>query len=121
MTATLFEQSAAHPHGFREVSPTDALPHLAGLRLIDVRETAELDGPLGHLEGIEHVPLGTVPSAAPTWDRSTPILVICRSGGRSGSAAAHLAQLGFEQVFNLSGGMLAWNAAGLPLEREATR
>jgi rhodanese-related sulfurtransferase len=43
--------------------------------------------------------------------------VICRAGVRSTTAAAILAGLGFEHVFNLKGGMLDWDDARLPVER----
>jgi rhodanese-related sulfurtransferase len=41
--------------------------------------------------------------------------MVCRSGARSGRAAAALLGMGFTDVTNLTGGMLAWNAAGLPV------
>ena len=86
-------------------------------RLVDVRETSELAGELGHIAGVDHVPLAAVASACTTWPRSEPVLVICRSGGRSSKAAGILAGLGFTHVHNLAGGMQAWNAAGLPISR----
>ena len=45
------------------------------------------------------------------------VVTICRAGVRSATAAAILTGLGFEQVWNLRGGMLDWNDAGLPVER----
>jgi rhodanese-related sulfurtransferase len=45
------------------------------------------------------------------------MVMICRSGNRSGRAAQALASIGFSRVMNLTGGMLAWNAAGLPIEK----
>ena len=115
----LLKDSDPQPSGVREISAEAVLPHLEALRVIDVREPAEFVGPLGHLHGAELVPLSTVGSAAPAWDRSTPILVVCRSGGRSGNAASTLMRLGFEQVFNLTGGMIAWNAHELPCSFDA--
>jgi rhodanese-related sulfurtransferase len=109
----LLAHSDLQPAGFREVSPLAVLPHLGELHLVDVREPDEFTGPLGHLSGAELAPLGTVPQAAAGWDRSAPILLICRSGARSGRAAAFLARQGFDAVFNLTGGMLAWNANSL--------
>jgi rhodanese-related sulfurtransferase len=49
--------------------------------------------------------------------RDREVLLICRSGNRSGTAQRQLLQLGYEQVFNVSGGMNAWSGAGLPIER----
>jgi rhodanese-related sulfurtransferase len=43
--------------------------------------------------------------------------MVCKAGGRSASSAQALLRAGFSKVVNLSGGMLAWNAAGLPVER----
>ena len=105
---------------FTNVTPyqVHAAPR-AGRRLIDVREAHELAGDLGHIAGVEHVPLATVADAARAWDRDADLLVICRSGGRSARAAEILLSLGFRRVENLAGGMLAWNAAGLPVERRA--
>jgi rhodanese-related sulfurtransferase len=48
--------------------------------------------------------------------RDKPVFVYCRSGGRSGQAVALMTKLGFTKVYNLSGGITAWTAAGLPVE-----
>ncbi len=50
----------------------------------------------------------------PDVARDTPLLIICRSGGRSGRAAAALKQMGYSEVYNMAGGMIAWNNADLP-------
>ena len=90
-------------------------------RVIDVREPGEFTGELGHIEGAELVPLATLPEAARTWARDAELVVVCRSGARSSRAADVLRGLGFERVVNMSGGMTAWNAAGLPVTRDITR
>ncbi|WP_375765274.1 rhodanese-like domain-containing protein [Archangium gephyra] len=77
------------------------------VRRIDVREPDEYTGPLGHLPGAELVPLGTLEAASASWPREQPLLLICRSGGRSAKAAQALAQRGFSHLYNLAGGMLA--------------
>lgn len=100
--------------GYREVSPLAAIPHLGELRLVDVREPDEFTGPLGHLPDAELVPLATLAASAEQWDRDTPVLLICRSGVRSVRAANALASMGFRNVFNLTGGMLAWEANAFP-------
>lgn len=48
--------------------------------------------------------------------RDKPVFVYCASGGRSGQAAAMMSKLGFTRVYNLSGGIAAWKAAGLPVD-----
>ena len=82
--------------------------HAASVRLVDVREPDEYNGPLGHLPGTELVPLGTLQRAASDWDRSEPIVAICRSGGRSDRAALTLEAMGFELVASMTGGTSAW-------------
>jgi sulfur dioxygenase len=101
------EISAEWLHGQR---PADAL-------LLDVREPDEYRGELGHVSGATLVPLATLGTAARSLPRDRPIVAICRSGGRSGRAALDLAAAGFARVASLRGGMVAWNAGGLPIER----
>jgi rhodanese-related sulfurtransferase len=105
------------PFGFEEVAPEDFAAHRGQVRLIDVREIPEFNDALGHAAGAELVPLATLPQVAESWSRDEPIAVVCRSGGRSGRGAMALIQMGFGQVYNVSGGMLGWNSAGLPVER----
>jgi len=52
-------------------------------------------------------------SDAEKLDKSKPIFVYCKSGGRSAKAAAKLQELGFTTIYELEGGMMKWNAAGL--------
>ena len=110
----LLSRSDVQPGGFRDVPPLGVLPHLGEVRLVDVREPDEFVGPLGHIPGAELVPLSTVADVAASWDRDAPVLLICRSGARSARAATALAGMGFRNVFNLVGGMLAWDANALP-------
>ncbi|MCL4228846.1 MAG: rhodanese-like domain-containing protein [Myxococcales bacterium] len=85
--------------------------------MIDVREPHEFTGELGHVAGSKLVPLATLLDAARAWPRDEELVLVCRSGNRSGRAAQALAGAGFTRLYNLAGGMLAWNAAGLPVER----
>lgn len=85
--------------------------------LVDVREQDEYRGELGHVAGSVLVPLSTVTVAARQWEKNRPIVLICRSGGRSGKAALQLAQNGFTHVASLRGGMINWNEQKLPVER----
>lgn len=108
------EASAA---GIPEVGPEWVAAHHDAARMIDVREAEELVSELGHIEGVEHVPLGLVPSAASTWDRSAPLVLVCRSGGRSGKAALQLGAMGFTRVASMRGGMMEWNRGRYPVSR----
>lgn len=86
--------------------------------LLDVREPDEFRGELGHIPGSVLVPLQDLPARAEELAsyRQAEIIVICRAGVRSTTAAAILTGLGFEHVSNLKGGMLDWNEARLPVE-----
>lgn len=101
-----------------EIAPEE-LVQKRSARLIDVREPAELHGDLGKLAAAESVPLASVESAARGWDKDRELVLICRSGGRSARAAAALVKMGFTRVMNLTGGMLAYRAAGLPMTGDA--
>jgi len=106
---------AAQPSaGLDEVSVGWLREHLDEVRVLDVREPEERVDDLGHIAGSEHVPLGRVDAEVLGWDRAKPVATVCRSGGRSALAAKKLLQLGFEHVANVTGGMLAWRAQGLP-------
>ncbi len=117
MSHDLERHGYAQPGGWYDLEVDTAAAHLAELELIDVREPDEYTGPLGHVAGARLVPLATVPTGLQGLDRSKAYLVICKSGGRSGRAAAWMRQNGFERVFNLAGGMTAWSGAGKPVER----
>jgi sulfur dioxygenase len=101
--------------GYRDLAPEKARAWLGALQVIDVREPDELVGPLGRIAEAQSAPLATVPQALAGWDKDALTLLVCRSGGRSGRAAELLAKAGFARVFNMQGGMLAWNAAQLPV------
>lgn len=117
---TLFHEARPTPYGYRETDPTVVHRHLGEARLVDVREPGEYWGELGHVQGAELVPLSTVRAHFQRGDQDELIVLVCRSGGRSGQAASVLADMGFRSVINMQGGMLEWNAAGLPVERAAS-
>lgn len=50
---------------------------------------------------------------ASEYDKSKPVFIYCKTGGRSGQAAKKLHEMGFTQVYDLQGGIMKWNAAGL--------
>jgi rhodanese-related sulfurtransferase len=83
------------------------------IQLIDVRQPHEHEA--GRITGGRLIPLGELNEAADTIDRDRPVVFYCRSGGRSAMATQALEQAGFD-VHNMAGGMLAWDAAGLPIE-----
>lgn len=78
-----------------------------GNQLIDVRERWEYD--LVHLPDARLIPLAELPSRLRELDPSKPVILYCHHGIRSWHAACFLLESGFEQVFNLSGGIDAWS------------
>lgn len=83
--------------------------------LVDVREPYEYDE--GRVPGALSMPLGQVVALAADLPKDQPLYVICRSGNRSLQAAEALVEAGFQDVRNVGGGMIAWQAAGYPVER----
>lgn len=93
----------------------------SGIRplILDVREPAEYSGELGHLSGSVLVPLRSLVEHLDELQdhKDSAVVVVCRAGMRSATAAAILVKAGFRDVTNLAGGLLAWNDAGLPVVR----
>lgn len=75
--------------------------------LIDVREPQELT--IAAIPGARLIPLGTFEAALPSLNPEREIVVMCRSGARSGAAVQALKSLGYANVRNLAGGILAWS------------
>lgn len=76
-------------------------------QLIDVREQFEYD--MSNLGG-ENIPLAGVLIEADKISKTKPVIIQCRSGARSAAAVMQLEQLGYTNLFNLKGGILAWKA-----------
>lgn len=109
------QSSVQRRHGVPEVDVRWVANHLGRVRLVDVREPDELVGPLGRIEGVENAPLRGVTAAAAPWSRDQALVVLCRSGGRSGQAALALEKMGFTAVASMAGGMLEWHQHHLPV------
>lgn len=98
-----------------DVDPAEAA-RMAGREdvvLLDVREPAEWEA--GHAAGAVHQPLDALDPAM--LDPDVEYVAVCRSGNRSGKAAAVMAAAGLP-VANMAGGMTAWAEAGLPIVRD---
>jgi rhodanese-related sulfurtransferase len=125
----MFAMIAAHPApargvGFASVGSTDQTeisPEIAaellarGAQVIDVREAYEREA--GYIPGTRHIELGRLASEAATIDRDRPVVFQCRLGGRSAMATQAFRADGYD-AYNLSGGLMAWVSAGLPIEPE---
>lgn len=86
--------------------------------VVDVRDPGEYGA--GHILGAKNLPLSRIGSggseiAAKRKDK--PLIVYCDTGSRSAKAATALKSQGFSKVVSLSGGLGAWQQAGLPLEK----
>jgi DMSO/TMAO reductase YedYZ molybdopterin-dependent catalytic subunit/rhodanese-related sulfurtransferase/glyoxylase-like metal-dependent hydrolase (beta-lactamase superfamily II) len=88
-----------------------------GAVLLDVREPDEWS--TGHAPGAVLIPMGEVQARRHELPQAKRIVVVCRSGGRSAAITDALRVHGYDAV-NLTGGMCAWAAAGLPVVIEAT-
>ena len=100
--------------GIPEIQPAVVEEMLGDVQVVDVREAAEWDGPLGHIAAAKRVPLGDLAARAAEIDRERPVVAVCRSGARSAQAVAILQKAGFPRVANMAGGMIRWRASGLP-------
>jgi rhodanese-related sulfurtransferase len=83
------------------------------LIILDVREEKERKS--GFIANNVHIPLGQVKDKLDALDKSKKILVYCRSGARSAHIAGMLTRNEFEYVYNLKGGINAWQKANLPI------
>jgi len=113
--------SLAQLNEVRQIPPLELhrmLAHPPLPLVIDVREESEFRGNLGHVPGSRWIPLRTLAGRSVELgpNRESRIVVVCRSGVRSSTGAAILTSLGFEDVSNLKGGILAWHDAQLPVQ-----
>lgn len=76
-------------------------------QLLDVRGDGEVRR--GAIPGMIHIPMHLIPVRYGELDRERPVVVYCASGARSAQVARYLLQQGFEEVYNLSGGIQAWS------------
>ena len=86
--------------------------------ILDVRESSEFTS--GHLRDSLHIPVGSIKDRINELEKSKSkkILVVCRSGNRSNGTCKTLTKLGFENVNNLAGGIMAWSASNLPTTKK---
>ena len=102
-----------------EVGTLDAtrLMNQQGSLVLDVRDATEYAA--GHLPRARHIPLGELSNRIGEIGKykDKPVLVTCRTGMRAGAAAKVLKGAGFSAVYQLKGGLGAWQQASLPVEK----
>lgn len=86
--------------------------------VLDVRGQAEWE--TGHMPGVPNIPVGYLTERLDEIPRDRPLVVHCESGSRSAIAASVLRAHGVQGVSNLSGGIVAWQRSGRPVEHEQT-
>lgn len=106
--------------GIKEVGVLEAtqlINHHDAL-VLDVREDQEYSA--GRVPHAMHIPLRQLAGRMHELEKfkDKPIIAICRSGSRSGHGCSVLRKNGFEQVYNLNGGMISWQQANMPVERK---
>lgn len=104
-----------------QVKPEELAPRLgaADVVVIDVRGRSEWEAE--RLPGVDrNIPYGHIAAHTADLPRHGMLVLHCETGSRSAIAASVLAAAGFRNVYNLAGGLLAWQAAGFPVEKAAT-
>lgn len=97
--------------------PTVSVAELrAGAYIVDVREPHEWVA--GHAPSARHVPMHELPARLDEIPTEGEVVIACRVGARSAQVTAWLRAQGRENVANLAGGMIAWEAAGRPLRSD---
>ena len=105
--------------GIKEVEVVQAvnLINRENALVLDVRQQNEYDN--GHVGNSRLISLGELKKRIGELEkyRNRPVVVMCRSGARSASGASLLSKSGFTKVYSLSGGIVAWQKASMPIER----
>lgn len=106
---------------YDDVSPRQAygmLQEREGAYLLDVRTQGEFENE--HIEGAVNIPNERPNALEDDW-REVPedrkVIIYCRTGRRSANAAQFLAEKGYDQVYNVEGGITRWKSEGLPVTR----
>jgi rhodanese-related sulfurtransferase len=103
-----------------EITPSEVKAYLDSgkvILIIDVRTMSEYVGPLGHIPEAILRPVQEIESWISEFDslKNEEIVIVCKSGRRSGFTTNYLLDNGYSKVFNMIGGMLAWNELGYPM------
>ena len=94
-----------------EITVADTDARRGAAQILDVREDSEVAE--GLIPGAVHIPMGDLHARLNELDPAVPVVAVCRSGNRSATAAEALNQAGFT-ASTMTGGMIAWQRAGLP-------
>jgi rhodanese-related sulfurtransferase len=103
--------------GVEPQEATAMINHQDGL-VVDVRPMADFSQ--GHIISAINIPINGFKNQIDQLNKhkGKPIIISCRSGAQSVQACRQLKNAGFEEVYNLKGGMLAWQSANLPITKK---
>ncbi len=91
----------------------ELLGQKADIQVVDIRQPAEIAS--GTVPGAELMPMHTIPLRIQDIKQDKPVILVCRSGARSAQACMFLAQNGYENIYNLRGGLMGWAGSGQQL------
>ena len=94
------------------MQPKEAYDNRDTVQLLDVREPYEWQA--GHIEGATHIPMSQLNARQNEIAQDRKVVPVCRSGSRSGQVTMALQRAGYD-ADNLDGGMMMWQASGLPI------
>ena len=120
LAALLFSEIRRQLSGMTSVGPLQAtqLSNRENAVFLDIRDDGEYKG--GHIPDAVHIPYRQLTERVNELSRfkQAPIIAYCRSGTRSAGVGGVLKKHGFENVYNLGGGITAWQKANLPVSRK---
>ncbi|WP_157156114.1 MULTISPECIES: rhodanese-like domain-containing protein [unclassified Diaminobutyricimonas] len=97
-----------------EITVTDLAALGSAATIVDVREQSEFDEV--HVDAVTFIPMSQIESRIEELPHDETLYVLCRSGARSARVAAYLEHNGYDAV-NVAGGIMEWEASGLPVVR----
>lgn len=106
---------AGQPKNLSAAEAIDLLRKQKNVFLLDVRTTEEHRQ--GHLDGAHLIPIDQLLNRIGELPRNRPILIYCAVGSRSSQVAAYLARAGYAEVYNMYGGIWAWQLRGYPIKK----
>ena len=110
------QEGNLHYQGVLDVDAQELANLTDQVVLIDVRQPEEFTGELGHIPGANLIVLDTLAEHLDEIPKDQTVVFVCRSGGRSARAAAYAMEQGYQNVYNLKGGMILWNELHLETE-----
>ncbi len=120
LTLLIFNLFGSRFRGYTVASPADAttLINRSEAVVLDVRTEKEFKE--GHIINSIHIPQSSIKNRLSEIEKykHKPIIVSCRTGQRSGSVCGQLKKQGFDHVYNLAGGVMAWQNANFPLTKK---